>query len=442
LEKKTYLSRCLLRIRGIKYLMSLNSTGGKWYSSTDITSATDTIPVHLIRRILYVIVKSHVVDNPHQFVDDVLSILVDRSFYFRGKQYRYGTGQPMGAYASFPLLALCNHVLVQLAAHTVFSRNLRKGSKRKFRFFRNYAVVGDDVVIVGKDVAHEYELLLTLLKIPVNRDKSLYGYGTFEFCKRIFRDGRLQGVPTLKGVGLAVMQGDPALFYGLCSQYNLDLPYSVYSHLFGRTKCRAFLRMSEDVHLKGEPLVARIPIDVILHANRAREIERSLKNPPEVITPLNAYPEDLITGSDGQVRLSPWVERLNYGFTIYKVFKDYRDRKFGIEPKYPKLRKGVKLLSERPSAWEIALAAKANVFYLSYIRTYRIRDRYFRKVFGQKPVTNRMALCHYIMTRSNLWDTETKRNLYKIDPFNTRSKLTLAIEDSFLEESLGVRFIK
>jgi len=30
--------------------------------------------------------------------------------------YRYSVGQPMGAYSSFPMLALTHHVIVQIAA--------------------------------------------------------------------------------------------------------------------------------------------------------------------------------------------------------------------------------------------------------------------------------------------------------------------------------------
>jgi hypothetical protein len=331
---------------------------------------------------------------------------------------------------------------VQLAAQ-IYAK-----SRRPFRripecrrFFRKYAVVGDDIVIAHKGIATSYEGLLMDLEIPVNKSKTLSGCGIFEFCKRIYRDGNLQGFPSLNGIGTSVRLGDPAQYYELCSQYHIAVTYSDLASLFGKRRARTFLRMSPHVNLKGQPELVRIPIDVMLHGNRSREIERSFKNPSALITPENADPADVYLSSDGTARLSPWVERLNYCIKIQDVFNDFRLRRTACGPQFPKLKKKAisKLLSNQPSPWDIALFAKANVFYLSYIRSYLNSKRGHRKASVYKQVSNRDRLCHYIMTRNNKWNTLEKLNLYKIDPLNSRSmKIELAVEDSLLEESLGL----
>jgi hypothetical protein len=78
--------------------------------------------------------------------------------------YRYAVGQPMGAYSSFPMLALTHHVIVQIAAR-------RAG---KLGWFTNYALLGDDVVIADPMVAPQYLLLMRdILGVEINLSKSL-----------------------------------------------------------------------------------------------------------------------------------------------------------------------------------------------------------------------------------------------------------------------------
>jgi hypothetical protein len=102
---------------GIRYLMGLDCD----MFSVDLSSATDNIPVDLSLMILF-----HTLGNSKKYdlcdkdymsiIDSTKTVLTKRPFMGPdGKEYYYGTGQPMGAYASFPLLAITNHFLLLLA---------------------------------------------------------------------------------------------------------------------------------------------------------------------------------------------------------------------------------------------------------------------------------------------------------------------------------------
>lgn len=60
-------------------------------------------------------------------------------------------GQPLGYYSSWPLFALAHHVLVWFAAEQVYPGKV----------FRDYALLGDDIVIVDRRVAHQYRSIMT-----------------------------------------------------------------------------------------------------------------------------------------------------------------------------------------------------------------------------------------------------------------------------------------
>jgi len=83
----------------------------------------------------------------------------------------------MGALSSWAMLALTHHTLVQLAASRV-------GIER----FRDYALLGDDIVIANEAVAKAYYALMTVeLGVEINLDKSLVSSNTFEFAKQIIK---------------------------------------------------------------------------------------------------------------------------------------------------------------------------------------------------------------------------------------------------------------
>jgi hypothetical protein len=76
----------------------------------------------------------------------------------------------MGAYSSFVMLALTNHVIVQCSLG-----NYVPGTGQ-------YAVLGDDVAVVSKVVSDTYTEYLVSLGVEVNPVKGFSGY-LIEFAK-------------------------------------------------------------------------------------------------------------------------------------------------------------------------------------------------------------------------------------------------------------------
>lgn len=74
----------------------------------------------------------------------------------------YSVGQGMGLYGSWALLALTHHFLVRLAAK-------RAGVPSR----DSYAILGDDIVIAGKELAESYKTLIASLGINITMRKSV-----------------------------------------------------------------------------------------------------------------------------------------------------------------------------------------------------------------------------------------------------------------------------
>jgi len=142
------------------------------YYSYDLTSATDRLP-----RFLYVEVLTQIFGKNYAKAWEEL--LVSHPFESPdGVKRIYATGQPMGVYSSWPLLALVHHVIVRISA-------LRVGKTR----FRSYRILGDDIVIRNKLVADEYSKVLRYLHVKISKTKTLVSLDTFEFAKRLFTKG-------------------------------------------------------------------------------------------------------------------------------------------------------------------------------------------------------------------------------------------------------------
>lgn len=95
---------------------------------------------------------------------------------------QYATGQPMGALSSWAMLAFVHHAFVQWAALSAGKITIGKG------WYEGYAILGDDVVIVGKDVAAKYLALMNQMDVGIGDHKSLVSISgmALEFAKRTF----------------------------------------------------------------------------------------------------------------------------------------------------------------------------------------------------------------------------------------------------------------
>lgn len=157
------------------------------WSSLDISSATDKIPVELYVELLAAIYHSR------DYAQSVITLMTDREFSVsvapdwlkgstKGWKLRYGRGQPMGMFASFALLAMWHHSWIQFASY------------RANGFVRlSYGVTGDDSVIAEPDnlrpVASEYLSLCSRVGIPISMAKSYQSSSMWSFLSRLVIPG-------------------------------------------------------------------------------------------------------------------------------------------------------------------------------------------------------------------------------------------------------------
>jgi len=158
--------------------------------SYDLSAATDCIPVRIQELLLAQIFgpayakawANLLVGRPYSIPKKVAKGLLLSSRFLK-----YGTGQPMGAYSSWGMLALIHHAMVQYSAY-------RAGV---VGWFVLYAVLGDDVVIAHDRVARKYRALCRLLRVKIGLQKSMVSTGrSLEFAKRLFFRGEdVSGLP-------------------------------------------------------------------------------------------------------------------------------------------------------------------------------------------------------------------------------------------------------
>lgn len=147
----------LLKQLGVRVL-----DGKKTVQSLDLSAATDRLPVKLQVQIL----------NELGFSGDLWKSILEREWHTKDGFIAYAVGQPMGAYSSFAMLALTNHVLVNIAKNRASLSNVP------------YGVLGDDVAIANKRVSILYRGLLQHLGVEVNPLKGFDGT-ILEFAKQL-----------------------------------------------------------------------------------------------------------------------------------------------------------------------------------------------------------------------------------------------------------------
>lgn len=169
--------------KGFKSL--LKETAQKDTYCFDLENASDRIPAFMQAYRLELL-------HSRQLGEAWLSIMTDRTFYVKAtKQFlRWRVGQPLGLLSSFPSFALWHHDIVQFAHSRC---RIRKGLN-PIKFFKDYRLLGDDIVIFNKEVADEYQFLITkVYGISINKSKSVIGVqknAQIEFTKRLALRGK------------------------------------------------------------------------------------------------------------------------------------------------------------------------------------------------------------------------------------------------------------
>jgi len=88
-------------------------------------------------------------------------IMVKLPFDYQSSSVYYGCGQPMGLYSSWTSLALIHHIIVRYSAKKVGKTN-----------FKDYRILGDDIVIRSSLVANSYLAVKNSFGVEISRDKT------------------------------------------------------------------------------------------------------------------------------------------------------------------------------------------------------------------------------------------------------------------------------
>jgi hypothetical protein len=204
--------------------------------SLDLTAATDRLPLNIQVDLLAAITGSR------SLALNWAKVLVDRDYFISySKAYggkgidkyrdhgptkrtcsfsqtlRYAVGQPMGALSSWASLAITHHYLVQYSAWEA-------GVARPGVWFKDYAILGDDLVIGNRLVAIEYLRVLKDIGMEVGLHKSLISGGNLglEFAKKTFHKG--EDISPIPLTEFAAALGAISEMRAFAQKFNLGFP--------------------------------------------------------------------------------------------------------------------------------------------------------------------------------------------------------------------------
>jgi hypothetical protein len=145
---------------------------GSKFHSLDLSNATDRFPLTVQKQLLAEMLGG-------AYAEAWGSLLTRKGFATpEGDTIFYKVGQPMGARSSWAMFTLSHHMVVQYAAFLVGVYP-----------FRDYILLGDDIVITNDAVADKYVELITELGVGISPMKSHTSETTYEFAKRWFHHG-------------------------------------------------------------------------------------------------------------------------------------------------------------------------------------------------------------------------------------------------------------
>jgi len=209
------------QIRPAKRLLKRKTNG---LYSVDLSSATDRLPLELQELIL-----SDLFNN--EFASYWKDIMVDRDFnlvvpfifrtknFFSRKDVRYTVGQPMGALSSWAMLALTHHFIVQVAAW--------KAGENPFKLYKNYALLGDDLVLGDYSVYFHYCKIMKLLQVNISLAKSILSSASLgiEFAKKtlLVNSKQIFDVSPISFRDYSTSLNSFAEFVSFCNNNNLKL---------------------------------------------------------------------------------------------------------------------------------------------------------------------------------------------------------------------------
>jgi hypothetical protein len=196
-------------------------------ATSDMTAFTDLFPSIIQQKLLYALEKDR--DLAKAF----WTLLAERQFTvaWSGEQVSYGTGQPMGAYASWPLCTLAHHLVMHYSAYKCRIRGVHK----------LYRILGDDNERTNEALSVHYEETLRALGCELNPSKGTLSRegvlnSSAEVAKRLYLNG-LDISPLTPG--LLDQYGKPTLLNNVVGELmlmfeNQALPAYVLDHIVSK----------------------------------------------------------------------------------------------------------------------------------------------------------------------------------------------------------------
>nr|BEQ09758.1 MAG: RdRP [Crassitunica tubakii mitovirus 1] len=136
------------------------------YYSYDLSSATDRFPIEIQEMVLSWLTS-------REYAAAWRTVMVDLPFVTpKGDMVKFETGQPLGAKSSWAMFSLSHHFIVWYCAMLC---NIEQPK---------YKILGDDIVIQDRLLAHKYVEVMTTLGVSISPVKSHEGETLFEFAKR------------------------------------------------------------------------------------------------------------------------------------------------------------------------------------------------------------------------------------------------------------------
>lgn len=138
--------------------------------SFDLTAASDRFPISLQKKMI-----ERLTDDA-EYAQHWGSIMADRQFRYKSKDYKWAVGQPLGALSSWPSFALAHHLVMRAA--------FKKANIPEMEYY----ILGDDMAMKRSEATTYYKDFMEKLGVKFSTLKGLENY-TLEFAKRIWNRG-------------------------------------------------------------------------------------------------------------------------------------------------------------------------------------------------------------------------------------------------------------
>lgn len=172
--------------------------GSKSLYSYDLKSATDLFPVEHLVALLTSFFGEDFGLGWLYLMTNFSAAIPERGRRVRCLEtVRFERGQPLGYYSSWSTFTLTHHLLVWMSADKVYPGVI----------FRNYAILGDDIVIADKQVAIEYASMISDAGAVLSMEKSLISHnGSCEFAKRFIIDNHLSSRKDVSPISIPLIR--------------------------------------------------------------------------------------------------------------------------------------------------------------------------------------------------------------------------------------------